>query len=52
MNYLKQFAGLRAENFIWNAGLDAASLGNLALLYNPVKETKNTCEWLGNMKIH
>lgn len=52
MNYLEPFAGLCTENFIWNSGLDAASLGNLALFYNPVKETKNTCEWLSNKKIH
>lgn len=41
MNYLQQFAVLCTQNFSWNAWIDAACLGKLALRYNPGKETKN-----------
>lgn len=40
INYFQQFAGLCAENFSWNAWIDAACLGKLALLYSPDKETE------------
>lgn len=40
MNYFQQFARLCTENFSWNAWIDAACLGKLALLYNPDKETE------------
>lgn len=40
MNYFQQFARLCTENFSWNAWIDAACLGKLALLCNPDKETE------------
>lgn len=40
MNYFQQFAGLCSENFSWNAWIDAACLGKLALLNNSDKKTE------------